>query len=395
MAKLKFNSTGVSYAKRLATNAKNSSYSVREGIGTIQRNIQPDVAARNNIAARLNNVRTNVSQVENDILSIYQMVDNASLKYNNTEKQVINWGKVASQGKKISNKSANSAAFSGSTQKNKDKVNKVSGKKTSSSNGNNKKNDIAQREKKNIDVIVEDIKSIMEKDAKLTKTLQKDFSDSFTEGVWGNSKDELISRAMETTGGFVQKFAGAVNISTAVKYGPTAQNSFVIVNPSVSSITLKMSNVGGKIVTGAKVGLPIVGGIIDYVGMRKDGEEVGDAVFKSAVHVAVGLGGGKAGAAIGAAIGSVVPGAGTLVGGAIGFVAGVAITTVGNAAFDAVYDNWGNIVETGKEIASDVVEVTEKIGELANDVKENISGFFDGIGDACVGSWQSLRTAWT
>ena len=68
-----------------------------------------------------------------------------------------------------------------------------------------------------------------------------------------------------------------------------------------------MTNIG-------KIGVPMVGGIIDFGTQIAQGEDVGDAAIKAGAHVAIGVAGGKAGAAIGAAVGSVVPGAGTVVG---------------------------------------------------------------------------------
>lgn len=134
MARLKFNSAGVSYAKRLAVDARSTSSSVREGIGIIQRSIQSDIAAKNNIASRLVNLNINLSQVENDIQAIYKMVEGASIKYNNTETQVVKWGQAVIQGKKITSQSANWSVFAVGISNDKKKVTKLLKKRLSIKN---------------------------------------------------------------------------------------------------------------------------------------------------------------------------------------------------------------------------------------------------------------------
>lgn len=107
MARLKFNSAGVSYASRLVMSAKCTSISVRDGIGTIQRTIQQDVAARNNIGTRLVNINANLSKFENDIQAICKVCDNASIRYNNAETEIKRWGQLVVQEKKINTKKSN------------------------------------------------------------------------------------------------------------------------------------------------------------------------------------------------------------------------------------------------------------------------------------------------
>ena len=89
-------------------------------------------------------------------------------------------------------------------------------------------------------------------------------------------------------------------------------------------------------------------------------------MVKSGAHLAIGVAGGKAGAAIGAAIGSVIPGAGTAVGAVVGFVGGVAIITIGNLAFDYIYDK-------REEIVDGVVNGINNVGK-------KINRFFKGLG---------------
>lgn len=107
MAKLKFNSAGVTGAKKHATSAKNTSASVKDGIASIQKNMQSCVTGRSNISSRLTNVKTNLTQIETGIETIYQMVDNASIKYTNTESNVVKSGQAVAQSARISTKNGN------------------------------------------------------------------------------------------------------------------------------------------------------------------------------------------------------------------------------------------------------------------------------------------------
>ena len=158
--------------------------------------------------------------------------------------------------------------------------------------------------------------------------------ESFKENFWSDLRNAIL----EGSGNSMVRVAGLINILTSTARS-AGENAFVILNPAVIGTTSKIANIGGAIAKGAKYGLPVIGAVIDFASMKGAGESTVDAGVKTVAHVGIGIAGGKAGAAIGAAVGSVIPGAGTAAGAVIGFVAGVAITTVGNLAFDFVYDN--------------------------------------------------------
>lgn len=111
MAKLKINAVAISSARGFATNAKTTTGSVADGVASIQRGIQSEVAARNNIAYRLSNIQSNVSQIENDIQSIYQTIDIAVAKYNNAERQIVGWAQQVANGYRPTSYSNNRDAF--------------------------------------------------------------------------------------------------------------------------------------------------------------------------------------------------------------------------------------------------------------------------------------------
>lgn len=159
-----------------------------------------------------------------------------------------------------------------------------------------------------------------------------DFTSTFRDNFWDDLRDAVITGS----GVFVERLSGVINDITAVGRG----DGFILVNPAVSEQTLLMSKIGRSIVTGAKYGLPIIGGVIDFIAQKKDGEETVHAGIKAVAHTGIGIAGAEAGAAIGAAVGSVVPVAGTAVGAVVGFCIGVAISTVGDVVFDHLYDNY-------------------------------------------------------
>lgn len=464
MAKLKFNSAGVASAKKYATSAKNTSASVKDGVASIQKNMQSCVTGRSNISSRLTNVKTNLTQIETEIVAIYQMVNNASIKYTNTESNVVKSGQAVAQSARISTSNGNKGAFLHvkipkieGVKKSKDKIEGSLGQallKEANISSLKKKNNIEEKnvgvnfmEKYMIDDIVENVQDISDKDKELCKSLIYDISQNYSKGFTANFTQELVTNTIQSSGGFIQQGTGFINIATAVGHGPQGGNSFVILDSSVASNTLKVSNIGGKLnsimsSSAAKRAIPLIGGAIDYIGMRLDGESRVDAGIKANVHTWVGLAGGAAGVKIGAAagafIGSAVPGIGTVavgaIGGAVGFVAGVAITTVGNAVFDAVYENKDKIYETGKEIVNDVGELAgqikesskliisdvkemtdkgiEKGKEIINETTESITEFvdktnnkiseakeevgncLDNIGNALSSGWDKIKTVW-
>ena len=220
--------------------------------------------------------------------------------------------------------------------------------------------------------------SIKSKDNKASEedfwnTVGKDFRNDF----WENFGDNLRDAFFEGTGNVLVKIGGWLNVLTATAVG-VGNNAFVIVNPAIVPATSKIISVGGKIVTGAKWGLPVIGGIIDFFSLKGKGESNQDALVKAGAHVGIGIAGGNAGAAIGAGIGSVFPVVGTVAGAVIGFVAGVAITTIGNAVFDYTYDHWD--------------EVVDGVKEFGNQVMTKIDQTFDQIGQAVSGMWNQLGT---
>ncbi|MBE5942192.1 MAG: hypothetical protein E7264_06605 [Lachnospiraceae bacterium] len=203
------------------------------------------------------------------------------------------------------------------------------------------------------------------------------FWDNYKSNFWSNLPEAILTSGGET----VARVGGLINVVTATARSASTTNGFVIINPSVMPTTSKMISIGTKVATGAKIGLPIIGGIIDYAGMRSSGVGRGEAANKAIAHTAIGLAGGAAGAKIGAAIGTAipVPVVGTVVGAVAGFVIGVGITTLGSMAFDYVYDNWDDITETAKEIGTAVVDGAKAAGKAVVDGAKCIA---EGIGNA-------------
>lgn len=203
---------------------------------------------------------------------------------------------------------------------------------------------------------------------------------------WNDFKSNLGSDVagsfLKSSGAFLGRFAGEINILTSVARS-SGENAFVIINPNVAETTAAMVKGGNALKAGAKYGLPIIGAIIDFAAMKFSGESTQDAFVKTGAHVGIGLAGGAAGAKIGAVVGSVIPGAGTVAGAAIGFVAGAAITTVGNMVFDYVYDNWDDVV-------SGVQKATDYVADKVNDVVSGIGDAFSDIGNAICSPFQSL-----
>lgn len=204
----------------------------------------------------------------------------------------------------------------------------------------------------------------------------------FWENFKSNIGSDIAGSFLKSSGAFLGRFAGEINILTSVARS-SGENAFVIINPNVAETTAAMVKGGNALKAGAKYGLPIIGAIIDFAAMKFSGERTQDAFVKTGAHVGIGLAGGAAGAKIGAVVGSVIPGAGTVAGAAIGFVAGAAITTVGNMVFDYVYDNWDDIV-------SGVQKATDYVADKVNDVVSGIGDAIGDIGNAICSPFQSL-----
>lgn len=197
-----------------------------------------------------------------------------------------------------------------------------------------------------------------------------DFS-GFFGNFMSNAKDSLRDALFESSGKTLVRTGGLINVATSTARG-VGENAFVIVDPNVAQKTSKLISAGGNITKAAKVGLPIIGGIIDFATQKGRGVRTDDALVKSTAHVAIGLAGGwaagQAGAALGAAVGSVVPVAGTVVGAAVGFVGGVAISTVGNMAFDYIYDNG---------LSTSVHAMTDSVKTTVTNWGDSLAGFWE------------------
>ncbi|MBR1472535.1 MAG: hypothetical protein IJ600_12960 [Lachnospiraceae bacterium] len=226
---------------------------------------------------------------------------------------------------------------------------------------------------------------------------------NWAERLWQNSKDGFWDYfrdyCLEAGGNGLVRLSGWINFITRIGQSAGAKNGFIILDPNVVSTTGALAKWGGRLATGCKYGLPVLGGILDYLSLRMDGKDVGEALTKASAHLAIGVAGGAAGAKIGAiagtALGSVFPGlgnvAGAAIGGAIGFVSGFAITIIGNTAFDTLYDNWDSITEGARELAESagefIAEKAEEVKDTVVEIGENLyeggKNIIDGIGDAC------------
>lgn len=211
--------------------------------------------------------------------------------------------------------------------------------------------------------------------------------DEIPKSIIDNLPQDLFNAGVESSGKAVQNF-GFLLMALTGKMGPGGAGNFVMVNPNTSSLTTNLIKTGSTVAKVGKYGLPIVGGVIDGVTQIAQGEDVGNAVVKSAVHIGIGFAGGKAGAAIGAGIGSIFPGVGTIAGAAIGFVAGTIITAAGNYVFDKIYDKKDDIINGAKKVVDDISEKTKEVGKSiekgVKSVGEKIgnaaSGFMNGLG---------------
>lgn len=202
------------------------------------------------------------------------------------------------------------------------------------------------------------------------KGLLERLKDAFTNDFLSTYATDLFNSFLESSGGILAKIGGSINIATAVA-ASSGENAFVIVNPTVAEVTSKIMNGGKWISTGAKYGLPIIGGLIDFGSQLLDGEDVKDAAAKAGAHVVIG-------AAVGAFVGSIIPGAGTIAGAAAGIAISTALTMAASVAFDYVYDNWDDISDS---VRHGWDNITDKVGEA-----------FDNIGDAFCGTAGNLGT---
>lgn len=290
-------------------------------------------------------------------------------EYDNTESRIKSNAKVGSTVKKPGGNTLGHQYFNNSPAKDDKKgENKYSG---NSYSGNSYVKESSEDGLKDLPNNTKE--NVVEKQTKDDKlNLWNEFWQTYRDNFVSNVRDALF----ESTGNTIVRVGGLINVATSVARSKPSTTGFVIVNPTVATKTSKMISFGSKVATGAKYGLPVLGGIIDYATLRKSGKSVKESGIKAGGHLVIGVAGGaaggKIGAAAGAAIGSIIPGAGTaiggIVGGVIGFAAGALITTVGNTAFDMVYDNWGTIKKKG----SNFIEGTKNlVKSVKNEYKRN------------------------
>lgn len=193
--------------------------------------------------------------------------------------------------------------------------------------------------------------------------------DDFTNDFLDNLKSDIFTSALESGGNTAVRIGGIINNITALAKG-TGENAFIIVNPNVAATTSKIISGGKWIATGAKYGLPVIGGLVDFGLQLAGGEEIGDAAVKATAHVGIGV-------AVGAVIGSIIPGPGTIAGAAVGLVVGTIVTTGINTIFDYVYDNWDDVKDYAQEKYNQVVGV---LSDAADGIGNAVDGFFSGLG---------------
>lgn len=195
----------------------------------------------------------------------------------------------------------------------------------------------------------------------------------------GNLKSGSVSKILESSGEIAAWFAGGVNKATSL-FRSSGENAFVILNPNVAQKTASWIKEGNAVATGAKYGLPILGGVLDFASMIKKGEETEDAITKALVHTGIGIAGGKIGMAIGTAL---FPGVGTIAGMVIGVAIGAVFTTVVNAGFDSIYDNWDSIT-------SNVKQVSDYAMDKVNDLAAGVGSIFNSVGNAMEDAFSCL-----
>ena len=202
------------------------------------------------------------------------------------------------------------------------------------------------------------------------KGLLERLKDAFSGKFLSTYATDIINSLLVSSGEFIVRIGGEINVLTAVATS-SGENAFIMVNPSVAETTSKIINGGKWLSTGAKYGLPIIGGLIDFGGQWLEGEDVGDAAVKAGAHVIIG-------AVVGGIVGSVIPGPGTVAGAAVGIAISTAVTMAASELFDYVYDNWDDISDSVKHGWDDFMDTTE-------DVIHN-------IGDAFCGTASNLGT---
>ena len=367
MATTKINTGKVIDASVKASSAHNTTANVGIAVSSIRRRVDGSILARNGVAGSFTAAQNAISELARDIAKIYQMANGAAGQYESTENSILNEGKRMGL--------------------------IVAVPDTNAQTSGNKAQYEALFDKGQLHLIqsgmsVEEyLEEIGQKpEGKTDEGGQKNAIETFIDDFVGNCKDNARDSAIESSGNTAATLIGSYwNTSTALATGPTGTNSFVILDPQVASKSAQLIN---NTAAFTKVGVPIMGGVIDFARMKNAGENTGDALMKATVHVGIGIVAGEAGklvgAKAGAAIGSLIcPGVGTVVGGVVGFVAGAAIATIGNSIFDAVYDNRDEIKETVTEKWNDAKENIKEVGNILKEWGTN-------IGDAWSSGWSSL-----
>ena len=393
MSRTKINVSAVIDAYRQISSAKTYVSSAKSSFTQTKNSIDSKIKNRSNIRNRLDTVQRQLSNIDSKIGRIRSTVQSGASQYRSTDDKVESWKKDLRNNVGVRTVGTITSSWA-SYFKSDSQENNISDfcltdaqKKAifKALRENNKSAAMSA-----IGLSISGTKSA--ENEELIDTLWKDLNNGFKDNILDDTKSGLLDEGLESGGNWIaQIVAGRINIQNAIVQGPATANSFVILDPKVASKTASMAK---NVSTGLKVGIPVIGGIVDFAGMKMQGEDTGDAIIKSTVHVGIGLAGGKAGAAIGAAIGSVIPGAGTAVGGAIGFVAGVAITTIGNAVFDTIYDNReaiGEAISDTWNAATDWVEEKgRQVGKIVDSAVDKAKDWLSDVGDAWCSSWKSL-----
>ncbi|MGN0292250.1 MAG: glycine zipper family protein [Lachnospiraceae bacterium] len=239
------------------------------------------------------------------------------------------------------------------------------------------KNNLEGDSYKNIKKMMGDSEESLNRDIKSLKTLEKNLNniidcyEKTEKDIYGNLPKGYVDALKKTfkedlSGSLIQDFMigkleSGINTITQIKVGAenikyswkqsSGENAFVILRSDVATSTREIME---NIEKSAKVGSIALGGLMDFWGQLKDGEEIEHASIKTVVHVVNG-----------AAIGSIIPVGGTVIGAAVGLVAGTVITMTTNSLFDNLYDN---------------------------EFRESVDDFVDDIGDAFKGKIQNMKT---
>lgn len=421
MARILINTAEVVNSGSKARAAKSTTGSVVGRIAGVRSGTDSQILSRGGLGSRLDAVYNKVAQLEREIAAIQNAVENGAMQYQRTEASLDNLSRTIMG---ISSKSTTAMEtrlllekmFVTDTQSGEEICLLPDANITTEQ----AKAILKAVETNDMNLVLETMgicstEELTEEQRNVIGTVWKDLKDSLCENVSGNLLQDVGVAALESSKPIMTSLASFINTATAVAKGPEVANSFIIVNPSVVSKTSGAINMGSKVSslmssTAAKIGVPVIGGILDFGCMLHDGEEVEDAAIKAVAHVGIGLAGGAAGAKIGAIIGTVVfPGIGTVAGAVVGILAGVAITTIGNGLFDAIYDNREAIgesisegiaaakewaAEQGEKVEQTVSDVKEYLGEKTAEVGQFVGQKIEQAGDFLEKKVSEIGAAW-